>query len=106
MEPGERRTRPSAGLQAVIGALLLVLDLLVIAWLVYGYGITGWADAYDDVNAPEAPEVARQGAWILAGAAVVTSGALLALRLRATAVLQLLVLGAGALLLHTLATHP
>lgn len=102
----ERGNRPSTGLQVAIGALLLVLDLLVIAWLVYGYGITGWADSYDEVNAPEAPGVARQGAWILAGAAVVTGGALLALRLRVTAAVQLAVLGAGALLLHTLAVRP
>ncbi|MER5469278.1 hypothetical protein ABZX90_20520 [Streptomyces sp. NPDC002935] len=101
----ERGSGPSSGLQVVIGALLLVVDLLVIAWLLYGYGITGWADSYDEGNAPEAPGVAWQGMWILVGGAVVTGGGLLALRLRITGSVQLIVLGIGALMFHSLAAR-
>jgi hypothetical protein len=79
-----------------VGSALLVVDLVVIAWLLYGYGMTGWADSFDDVNAPDAPQAARQAMWLLAGGAVVTGGGLLALRWRISGILQLLVLGCGA----------
>ncbi|MEE1930329.1 hypothetical protein V1J52_19440 [Streptomyces sp. TRM 70351] len=82
---------------------LLLLDLLVIAALVYGYAISGWADSYDGNGDSSAPEVAWQGMWILAGGAVVTGGGLLALRWRVAATAQVLVLGAGAALLAFLA---
>ncbi|MET9903453.1 hypothetical protein [Streptomyces sp. NPDC006446] len=101
----ERGNEPSTGAQVMISVLLLGVDLMVIAWLLYGYGITGWADGYDEGNAPEAPEVAWRGMWILAGGAVVTGGGLVALRLRVMGVVQLIVLGAGALLFHSLAAH-
>lgn len=94
---GTKRTGgPSAGRQIGLGLALLLIDLLVIAWLLYGYAITGWADGYDAAGAPDAPRAARQAMWFLTGGAVVTGGGLLALRWRICGVLQLLVLGGGA----------
>lgn len=91
-----RADGPSTGQQVGVALALLVIDLVVIAWLLYGYGMTGWADGYDSADAPEAPEVARQAMWLLAGGAVVTGGGLLALRWHVPGVVQLVVLGAAA----------
>ncbi|WP_371670582.1 hypothetical protein OG985_24965 [Streptomyces sp. NBC_00289] len=92
----KRANRPSAGQQVGVGAALLLIDLLVIAWLLYGYGMTGWADTYDEPNPPDAPRVARQAMWFLAAGAVVTGGGLLALGWRISGTVQLLLLGGGA----------
>ncbi|MFD8592941.1 hypothetical protein ACFV1B_25905 [Streptomyces sp. NPDC059637] len=99
----ERTGGPSAGRQAGVAAVLLLIDLMVIAWLLYGYGITGWADNYDDANAPEA---ALRATWILAGGAAVTGGGLLASRWRVPGAVQLLVLGGGAAMFALLAARP
>ncbi|MEU4098748.1 hypothetical protein [Streptomyces sp. NPDC026673] len=96
MASTKRTERPSAGRQIGLGLALLLMDLLVIAWLLYGYAMTGWADAYDDADAQDAPRAARQAMWFLTCGAVVTGGGLLALRWRICGVLQLLVLGGGA----------
>ncbi|WP_405912693.1 DUF6234 family protein [Streptomyces sp. NBC_00963] len=96
MRPGGE---PSTGEQVGVSVALLVLDLMVIAWLIYRYGIAGWADNYDQGNPPGAPKEALRGMWLLVGGAVVTGGGLLTLRWRIPGVIQLVVLGVGALLL-------
>ncbi|MBQ0982983.1 hypothetical protein KBZ10_00175 [Streptomyces sp. F63] len=93
------RDKPSIGRQAGVGVALLVIDLMVIAWLLFRYGMTGWADGYDPGNPPDAPGEALRGTWILAVGAVVTGGGLLFLRWRIPGTVQLVVLGAGAALL-------
>ncbi|MGW7252889.1 DUF6234 family protein [Streptomyces sp. NPDC054834] len=98
--------KPPTGQQVGLGMALLLLDLLIIAWLLYGYGMTGWADSYDGVNAPEAPKVARQAMWLLLGGAVVTGGGLLALRWRVSGLIQLTTLTGAAGLFACLATRP
>ncbi|WP_254648245.1 DUF6234 family protein [Streptomyces sp. GbtcB6] len=99
----ERGSEPSTGQQVGVSLALLILDLMVIAWLVFRYGMTGWADSYDQGNLPRAPEMAWQGMWLLVGGAVVTGGGLLALRWRIPGIMQLIVLGVGAGLLAALA---
>lgn len=90
---------PSTGEQVGVSVALLIIDLMVIAWLVFRYGMTGWADSYDHGNPSSAPKEALQGMWLLVGGAVVTGGGLLALRWRIPGVVQLVVLGVGAVLL-------
>ncbi|WP_234310826.1 hypothetical protein [Streptomyces sp. NRRL S-474] len=77
---------------------LLVIDFLVIAWMVYGYGMAGWADSYesDGVSPSSASEAASKASWILGCGAVLTGGGLLALGWRIPGVVQLVVLGGGA----------
>ncbi|MFJ8147692.1 hypothetical protein ACIQ6R_21875 [Streptomyces sp. NPDC096048] len=85
---------------------LLLIDLMVIAWLVLiQYGMAGWADSYNGGAPPSAPKEALRGMWLLAGGAVITGGGLLALRWRLPGIVQLVVLGAGAVLLAYFATH-
>lgn len=98
-------SEPSTGQQVGISLALLVVDLMVIAWLVYGYGMTGWADSYDSGDPPNAPKEALRGMWILVGGGVVTGGGLLALRWRIPGVVQLVVLGVGAGLFAYLAAR-
>lgn len=92
----KRAHKPSTGQQVGVSLALLLVDLMVIVWLLYGYGITGWADSYDEPNPPDAPQVARQAMWFLAGGAAVTGGALLALGWRISGTVQLLLLGGSA----------
>ncbi|QOV40964.1 hypothetical protein IM697_01685 [Streptomyces ferrugineus] len=93
-------SEPSIGRQVGVSVALLVIDLMVIAWLVFiRYGMTGWADSYDSVNPPSAPKEALRGMWLLVGGAVVTGGGLLGLGWRVPGVVQIVVLGAGAGLL-------
>jgi len=92
----KRRSKPSTSQQVGVSVALLLVDLMVIAWLAYGYGMTGWADSFNEPNPPEAPEVARQAMWFLGGSAVVTGGGLLALGWRISGTVQLLLLGGGA----------
>ncbi|WP_405687830.1 DUF6234 family protein [Streptomyces sp. NBC_00057] len=94
-----RHSQPSTGQQVGISVALLVIDLIVIAYLVFRYGMTGWADAYDQGNPPSAPKEALRGTWLLLGGAVVTGGGLFLLRWRIPGTVQLLVLGIGAGLL-------
>ncbi|GAB3175692.1 hypothetical protein GCM10027162_22920 [Streptomyces incanus] len=91
---------PSAGQQIGVSVALLVIDLMVIAWMVYGYGIAGWADGYesDSASPSSASRVASQASWLLGGGAVLTGGGLLALGWRIPGVVQLVVLGGGATL--------
>lgn len=100
----ERGRQPSNGQQTGVCVALLVLDLMVIAWLGFGYGMTDWAGSYDGAHLSDAPRVARQGMWLLGCGAVVTGGGLLALRWRVPGIMQLLVLGAGAGLFAGLAS--
>ncbi|GHH45974.1 hypothetical protein GCM10018773_36480 [Streptomyces candidus] len=97
------RKEASTGRHVGVGLALLVLDLMVIAWLVFGYGMASWADSYDQDNLPGAPKMAWPAMWLLVAGAVVTGGGLLALRWRALGVMQLTVLGGGAGLLAALA---
>ncbi|MGW0865615.1 hypothetical protein [Streptomyces koelreuteriae] len=85
---------------------LLVIDFMVIAWSVYGYGIAGWADSYesDGVRPTSASRAASHAAWLLGGGAVLTGGGLLALGLRIPGVVQLVVLGGGAVYFSSLAS--
>ncbi|MGD9485613.1 hypothetical protein WDH52_20575 [Streptomyces sp. TRM70308] len=92
----KRANKPSTGQKVAVGFGLILLDLLVIAVFLWGYLITGWADNWNEDNAPEAPQAARQAMWFLAGGAVVTGGGLLALGRRAYGIVQLLALGGGA----------
>ncbi|MFJ8081543.1 hypothetical protein ACIQ6Y_13100 [Streptomyces sp. NPDC096205] len=103
----DERARPSVGEQVGVCVALLVLDLMVIAYLVIlRYGMASWGDAFDSGNAPDAPEEAVRGMWILAGGAVVTGGGLLLLRWWVPGFLQLAVLGAGAALLGSYGAGP
>lgn len=91
---------PSTGEQVGVSLAFLVIDLMVIAYLVFiRYGMTGWADAYDSSNPPDADGEALRGMWLLAGGAVVTGGGLLILGWPIPGVVQLIVLGVGAGLL-------
>ncbi|MFF7360230.1 DUF6234 family protein [Streptomyces sp. NPDC008125] len=99
------QSRPSTGQQAGISVVLFVLDLIVIGWLLFRYGMTGWADSADDGNPPDAPHEAVRATWTLFGAAIVTGGGFHLLRWRTCGTVQLLVLGAGAALLASLAAH-
>ncbi|MEU2021508.1 DUF6234 family protein [Streptomyces sp. NPDC016469] len=92
-----RYGEPSKGFQIAAGCVWLLVDAVLTACLLFRYGMSGWADAYDDpVNAPAAPAEARRAAWILLGTAVVSGGFLLVRHYWVTGVLQLLLLGAGA----------
>ncbi|MFD6553420.1 hypothetical protein [Streptomyces sp. NPDC058398] len=84
----------------MVGVLLLAVDLVYIAGLWFGYGFAGWTD--DGSVSPEAQMFAWRAMWSLAGGAVVTGGGLLVLRWRVPGVVQLIVLGIGALEFHTL----
>ncbi|MFE8014266.1 hypothetical protein ACFU3O_16185 [Streptomyces antibioticus] len=100
------RDEPSTGEQLGVGVALLVIDLMVIAYLFFiRYGMTGWADAYNGGNPPDAPREALRGMWLLAGGAVVTGCGLLALGWRIPGVVQLIVLGVGAGLLACFAVR-
>ncbi|MDA5142341.1 hypothetical protein PEM37_12555 [Streptomyces sp. AD681] len=97
---------PSTGAQVGVSAALLVIDVVVIAWLVFiQYGMAGWADSYNGGAPPSAPKEALRGMWLLVGGAVVTGGGLLALGWRLPGVVQLIVLGVGAVLLGYFAAH-
>lgn len=87
---------PSTGLQVGVGVALIVIDLMVMGYLLFRYGITGWADSKDQGHPPEAPKEALRGMWLLVGGAVVTGGGLLYLRWRNPGIAQLVVLGLGA----------
>ncbi|MFF0752550.1 hypothetical protein [Streptomyces sp. NPDC004267] len=102
---GRARGGLTVGQTIALVVALLVIDLVVIAWLVYGYGITGWADGYDAPEQAEAPHVAEQAAWFLAGAAAVTGGGLLLARRPGVGLFQLAVLGGAAALFATLAAR-
>ncbi|MEI7033688.1 DUF6234 family protein [Streptomyces pratensis] len=100
------KDRPSTGEQIGVSVALLVLDLMAIAWLVLiNYGMAGWADSYNGGNPPTAPQEALRGMWLLAGGAVITGGGLLARGWRLPGIVQLVVLGSGALVLAYFATH-
>lgn len=97
---------PTTGAQLGVSVALLFIDLMVIAWLVIiQYGMAGWADSYNGGAPPSAPKEALRGMWLLAGGAVITGGGLLALSWRLPGIVQLVVLGAGAVLLAFFATH-
>jgi hypothetical protein len=97
-------SKPSTGQQVGVSVALLVIDLMVVAYLLFlRYGMTSWADSYDSANPPSAPGEAWRGMWLLVGGAVVTGGGLLVLRWRIPGVVQLVVLGVGAALLACLA---
>ncbi|MFE4965697.1 DUF6234 family protein [Streptomyces sp. NPDC056660] len=98
-------SRPSTGEQIGVAVALLVVDLIVIGYLWLRYGMTGWADSYDQGNPPSAPREALRGMWFLVGGAVVTGGGLLALRWRIPGTVQLVVLGVAAGLLGCLAAR-
>ncbi|MET9865858.1 hypothetical protein ABZZ16_06565 [Streptomyces sp. NPDC006386] len=88
---------------------LLVIDLMVIAWMVFAVGMEGWADSYESASASAsasasgASSVASQASLILMGGAVFTGGGLLALGWRIPGVVQVVVLMGGAVLVSSLA---
>ncbi|MGW1539386.1 hypothetical protein ACWCPM_03690 [Streptomyces sp. NPDC002309] len=94
---------PSTSQQIGVSVALLVIDLMVIAWVMYGYGLAGWADSYQSDSPSSASRVASQASWLLGGGAVLTGGGLLALGWRIPGVVQLVVLGGGAALFSSLA---
>jgi hypothetical protein len=96
---------PSTGQQIGVSVALLVIDFMLIAWSVYGVGMAGWADSYesDGVVPSSASRAASQALWLLGGGAVLTGGGLLALGWRIPGVVQLVVLGGGAVLVSSLA---
>ncbi|MFF8937754.1 hypothetical protein ACF08O_24005 [Streptomyces paradoxus] len=98
-----RRDEPSTGQQIGVSLALLVIDFMVIAWAVYGVGMAGWADSYesDGVVPSSASRAASQALWLLGGGAVLTGGGLLALRWRIPGLVQLVVLGFGAVLVSS-----
>ncbi|WP_437028342.1 hypothetical protein [Streptomyces sp. enrichment culture] len=101
-----RANEPSIGRQIGVGVVLLVIDFVLIAWSVYGVGMAGWADGYesDGVAPSSASRAASQALWLLGGGAVLTGGGFLALGWRIPGVVQLTVLGFGAVLVSSLAT--
>ncbi|MFJ8049230.1 hypothetical protein [Streptomyces luteogriseus] len=84
---------------------LLVIDFMLIAWSVYSVGMAGWADSYesDGVVPSSVPRAASQAWWLLGGGAVLTGGGLLALGWRIPGIVQVVVLGGGAVLISSLA---
>ncbi|MDT0389272.1 hypothetical protein [Streptomyces dubilierae] len=100
-----RANEPSTGRQIGVSLALLVIDLMLIAWSVYGVGIAGWADSYesDGVVPSSASQAASQAMWLLGGGAVLTGGGLLALGWRLPGIVQLVVLGSGTVLVSSLA---
>ncbi|MEO3851745.1 DUF6234 family protein [Streptomyces sp. B8F3] len=101
----ERTRGPTRGSDIGLGVCLLLIDLMVIAWLLYGYGITGWADNYSPDSQAEAPQLAQQFTWLLAGGAVFTGAALIALGSRIAGTVQLVILGGGAMLFAVIAAQ-
>ncbi|MDQ0750049.1 hypothetical protein QF034_004280 [Streptomyces africanus] len=101
----KRANEPSTGRQIGVSLALLVIDFMLIAWSVYAVGIAGWADSYesDGVAPSSASRAASQASWLLGGGAVLTGGGLLALRWHIPGIVQLVVLGGGALLVSSLA---
>ncbi|WP_239079730.1 DUF6234 family protein [Streptomyces sp. SID7909] len=101
-----RYGEPSKGFQVAAGCVSLIVNVALVGYLLFRYGMTGWSDSYDDpVNAPAAPAEARRAAWIVLGTAVVSGGFLLLRRYWVTAVLQLLFTGAAAGMFALLAGH-
>jgi hypothetical protein len=100
-----RESKPSVGAQWGISALLIFIDLAVVACLLFRYSITGWADGWDPVNPPEAPGEATRAMWILVAGAVLTGGALVVRRWSAPGVVQFVVLGLGAAIFRYLAVR-
>ncbi len=101
-----RHGEPSKGFQAAAGCVWLIVDVALVGYLLFRYGMTGWSDGCDDpVNAPAAPAEARRAAWIVLGTAIVSGGFLLLRRYWVTAVLQLLLTGAAAGMFALLAGH-
>ncbi len=100
-----RADEPSTGQQIGVSVALFVIDFMLIAWSVYSVGIAGWADGYesDGVAPSSASRAASQAWWLLGGGAVLTGGGLLALRWRIPGIVQLVVLGGGAVLVSSLA---
>jgi hypothetical protein len=99
----ERGSEPYIGAQVMVGVLLLAVDLAYIAGLWFFYGFAGGTD--DGSIAPATQMFAWRTMWYLAGGAVVTGGGLLALRWRIPGVVQLIVLGIGAIEFHSLAAR-
>ncbi|MFF5312919.1 hypothetical protein [Streptomyces massasporeus] len=95
---------PSTGRQIGVSLALLVIDFMLIAWSVYGVGISGWADGYesDGVVPTSASRAASQALWLLCGGAVLTGGGLLALGWRIPGIVQLVVLFGGAVLVSSM----
>ncbi|MGW0916178.1 hypothetical protein ACWD1Z_31235 [Streptomyces sp. NPDC002784] len=100
-----RANEPSTGQQIGVSVALLVIDFMLIAWSVYGVGMAVWADSYesDGVVPLSASRAASQALWLLGGGAVLTGGGLLALGWRVPGIVQLVVLGGGAVLVSSLA---
>ncbi|MFD3474002.1 hypothetical protein [Streptomyces sp. NPDC058695] len=98
-------SEPSALRQIAVAVVLLIVDLAVIAWFLWSYSWIGWRDGWNPQEVPAAPRIAWRAAWILAGGALVTGCGLLALRWHISGVLQLSVLGVGAVLFLYLAVR-
>ncbi|MFH8497574.1 hypothetical protein [Streptomyces coeruleorubidus] len=96
-----RANEPSTGQQIGVSVALLVIDFMLIAWAVYGVAMAGWADSYESDGV--VPSMASQALWLLGGGAVLTGGGLLALGWRIPGIVQLVVLGFGAVLVSSLA---
>ncbi|MGW2472643.1 hypothetical protein [Streptomyces sp. NPDC001665] len=95
---------PAKGFQVAAGCVWLIVDVALIGYLLFRYGMTGWSESYDDpVHAPAAPAEARRAAWIVLGTAVVSGGFLLLRRYWVTAFLQILLTGAAAAMFASLA---
>ncbi|WP_206317891.1 hypothetical protein [Streptomyces composti] len=98
-----RGDEPSTGVQVWASVMLVVADLMLIAWAVFGVGIAGWADSYEGDGASSgAAEAASDASWFLLGSGVLTGGGLLALGWRIPGIVQLVVLVGGAMLVSGL----
>ncbi|MQL62697.1 hypothetical protein F6Q10_08700 [Streptomyces vinaceus] len=95
---------PSTGPQIGVSAALLLVDLMLVAGSVYCVGTAGWAGSYESGGsaASSASRTAAQAMWLLGGGAVLTGGGLLALGWRIPGIVQLVVLGVGAVLVSAM----
>ncbi|GAA1010295.1 hypothetical protein GCM10009564_27930 [Streptomyces thermogriseus] len=94
---------PSAGRQIGVCVALLLVDFMLIVWSAYAVGVAAWAGSFDSSTAASSTSEAALVALLLpGGGAVLAGGALLALGRRVPGIMQLVLLGSGALLVPSM----